>query len=142
MNKIGQRDQAVSENKMDLRRETLQHVCALRRITLLEDMIVGVLLNFSFACLFLCLHKVKVKAAQSCPTLCNQLDCNLPSSSVHGILQVRILEQVAISFFWGSSQPRDRTQVSCSAGGFFTIPGEFHGQRSLAGYPELHKSLT
>ena len=92
MNKIGQRDQAVSENKMDLRRETLQHVCALRRITLLEDMIVGVLLNFSFACLFLCLHKVKVKAAQSCPTLCNQLDCNLPSSSVHGILQVRILE--------------------------------------------------
>ena len=37
-------------------------------------------------------------SAQSCPTLCNPLDCNLPGSSVHGISQVRILEWVAISF--------------------------------------------
>ena len=47
--------------------------------------------------------------AQSCPTLCNPVDCSPPGSSVHGILQARILEWVAISFSRGSSQPRDRT---------------------------------
>ena len=57
----------------------------------------------------------------SCPTLCNLMDCSLPGSSVHGISQARIPEWVAISFFRGSSQPRDRTQVSCIAGRFFTI---------------------
>ena len=45
----------------------------------------------------------------------------LPGSSVHGILQARILEWVAISFPRGSSQPRDRIQVSLIAGRFFTI---------------------
>ena len=50
---------------------------------------------------------LKVKAAQSCPTLCNPLDCSLPGSSVHGILQARILEWVTIPFSRGSSQPRD-----------------------------------
>ena len=49
------------------------------------------------------------------------MDCCLPDSSVHGILQVRILEWVAIPFSRGSSQPRDRTWVSCTAGRFFTI---------------------
>ena len=49
------------------------------------------------------------------------MDCNLPGSSVHGILQARILEWVAVPFSGGSSQPRDRTQVSCIAGRFFTI---------------------
>ena len=43
-----------------------------------------------------------------------------PGSSVHVTSQARILEQVAISFSRGSSQPRDQTCVSCSAGGFFT----------------------
>ena len=46
---------------------------------------------------------------------------NLLDSSHHGILQVRILEWVTISFSVGSSQPRDRTQVSHIAGGFFTV---------------------
>ena len=46
---------------------------------------------------------------QSCPTLCNHVDCSPPGSSVHGILQARILEWVAISFSRGSSQPRDQT---------------------------------
>ena len=64
---------------------------------------------------------VKVLVAQLCPTLCDPMDCSLPGSSVHGILQARILEWVAIPFFRGSSQPRDWTQVSCIAGGFFTI---------------------
>ena len=61
--------------------------------------------------------------SQSCLTLCNSLDCSLPGSSAHGILQARILERVAISFSRESSQPRDQTQiscVSCIAGRFFT----------------------
>ena len=58
---------------------------------------------------------VKVKVAQLCPTLCDPMD-----STVHGILQARTLDWVAFPFFRGSSQPRDRTQVSYIAGGFFT----------------------
>ena len=45
----------------------------------------------------------------SWPTLCRPLDCSQPGSSVHGIFQARILEQVAISYSKGFSQPRDRT---------------------------------
>ena len=56
-----------------------------------------------------------VKVAQSCPTLCDPMDY-----TVHGILQARILEWVAFPFSRGSSQPRDHTQVSHIAGGFFT----------------------
>ena len=58
--------------------------------------------------------------AQLYPTLCDPMDCSLLVSSVHGILQARMLEWVAISFSRGSSQPRGRTQVSCIAGRFFT----------------------
>ena len=57
---------------------------------------------------------------QLCPTPCNPVDCRPPGSSVHGMLQARILEWVAISFSKGSSQLRDQTQVSCIAGWFFT----------------------
>ena len=56
-----------------------------------------------------------VKVTQLCPTLCHPVDC-----TVHGILQARILEWVAFPFSRGSSQPRDRTQVSHIAGRFFT----------------------
>ena len=63
----------------------------------------------------------KVIVAQSCPTLWDPIDCSLSGSSVHGILQARILEWVAISFSRESSQPRDPTQISCTTGGFFTI---------------------
>ena len=59
-------------------------------------------------------EKVKVKVAQSCPTLCNTMDY-----IVHGFLQARMLEWVAVPFSKGSSQPRGLTQVSCIAGGFF-----------------------
>ena len=65
--------------------------------------------------------KVKVLVTQSWPTLCDPVDCSPPSSSVHGILQAGILEWVAIPFSRESSQPRDRIQVSCFAGRFFTI---------------------
>ena len=61
------------------------------------------------------------EVAQSCPTLCNPMDCSPPASSVHGILQARILEWVAISFSRGSSRPRDRTQVSRIAGRHFNL---------------------
>ena len=57
---------------------------------------------------------------QSCSTLCNPMNYSLPDSSVHGILQSRILEWVATSFSRVSSQPRNRCQVSHIAGGFFT----------------------
>ena len=56
--------------------------------------------------------KVKIEVAQSCPTLCDPIDCSLPGSSVHGIFQAIVLEGIAISFSRGSSQPRARTQVS------------------------------
>ena len=61
------------------------------------------------------------EVAQSCPTLCDPVDCSLPGSSVHGILQARVLEWAAISFSRGSSQPRDRTQVSRIAGRRFNL---------------------
>ena len=63
---------------------------------------------------------------RSSPTLRNSRDCSPPSSFVHGIFQARILEWVTISYSRGSAQPRDQTQVSCAAGGFFTIkpPGK------------------
>ena len=65
------------------------------------------------------LKESESEVAQSCPTLCDPMDCSLPGSSVHGILQARILEWVVISFsnkntgvgcyflLQGSSQPRD-----------------------------------
>ena len=65
----------------------------------------------------------------SCPTLCYPVVCSLPSSSVHGILQARILEWVAVPSSRGSSWPRNRTRSwcsSCIAGRFFTTewPGK------------------
>ena len=67
------------------------------------------------------LGKPKVLVARSCPTLGDSMDCSPPGSSVHRILQTRILEQVAIAFSSGSSQPRDQTRVLCIAGRFFAI---------------------
>ena len=57
----------------------------------------------------------EVKVTQLCPTLCSPMDY-----TVHGILQARTLEWVAVPFSRGSSQPRDETQVSRIAGRFFT----------------------
>ena len=61
------------------------------------------------------LKESEVEVTQSCLTLCDPMDY-----TVHGILQARILEWVAFSFSRGSFQPRDQTQVSHIAGGFFT----------------------
>ena len=64
--------------------------------------------------------------SQPGPSLCNPMDYSPPGSSVHGILQARILEWVAIIFSRGPSWPRNQTQVSCNAGRFFT---------DISGYP-------
>ena len=57
-----------------------------------------------------CVH---AESLQSCPTLCDPMDCSLPGSSVHGILQARMLERVAVPASSGSSQPWDGTCTSC-----------------------------
>ena len=61
------------------------------------------------------------EVAQLCLTLCDPMACSLPGSSIHGIFQARILEQVAISFSRRSSRPRDWTQASRIVGRRFTV---------------------
>ena len=104
-----------------------------------------------------CIH---AKSLQSCPTLWDPMDCSLTGSSVYGISQARILEWVAIPFSRGSSQPRDRTWLSCTGKESayqrrrhsfdpwvrkipwrrkwqptpVSLPGKSHGHRSLAVY--------
>ena len=80
--------------------------------------------NTGVGCHFLLqCRKVKSESevAQSCPTLCDRIDCSPPGSSIHGIFQTRVLDWVAISFSRGSSWPRDWTQVSHVAGRRFTV---------------------
>ena len=90
--------------------------------------------NTGVSCHFL-LQCMKVKSesevAQSCLTLSDPMDCSPPGSSVHGIFQARILEWAAISFSRGSSQPRDRTRVSCVADRHFTVWATREARRSL-----------
>ena len=62
--------------------------------------------NFADACMH-------AKSLQSCPTLCNSMDCSPPGSSVHGILHARKLEWVSMPSSRGSSQPRDRICLFC-----------------------------
>ena len=99
------------------------------------------------------MRSICAKSLQLCLTLCDSVDHSPPGSSIHGIIQTRILEWVAMPFSRGSSQPRDRTQVcdiSCIgrqepcigripwrraqqlSPGF--LPGESHGQGNLVGY--------
>ena len=70
--------------------------------------------------MFLESERKKVKSL-SRVQLCDPVDCSLPGSSLHGILQAGILEWVAISFSRGSAQPRDRTRVSCVGGGCYNL---------------------
>ena len=71
-------------------------------------------------------------------TLCNSMDCSPPVSSIHGISQVRILEWVAISFYRGSSQPGDWTQVSCIAGRLFTV---WTSREASYRWPKAHEKM-
>ena len=72
------------------------------------------------------LHSSESETGQSCPILCNPVDCSLQGSSIHGILQARILEWVAIPFSKRSSHPRDWTRVSQIAGS--ALPSEPSGK--------------
>ena len=65
-------------------------------------------------CVCVCVCRGVCVRCSLCPTLCDTMDYNLPASSVHGSLQVRTLEWVTISLSRGSSQPRDRTRISCT----------------------------
>ena len=78
--------------------------------------------------------KEEAKVTQSCPTLCDPM-----GYSTHGILQARVPEWLAFPFSRGSSQPRDRTQVSRITGGFFTnwATGKVHKERNGAENREL-----
>ena len=67
------------------------------------------------------MHLMLYLVAQSCPTLCNHMDCSPPGSSVRGILQARILGWVAMPSSRGSSHHRDGIRVSRIAGGFFIV---------------------
>ena len=82
---------------------------------------------------------MKVLVAQSCMTLCDPEDCMLPGSSVHGLLQARILGWVAIPLPGGFSWPRDWTRVSCITGRFFTI---WATSEALGGYEGGNKCET
>ena len=78
----------------------------------------------------MCIH------AQSCPVLCDPMDCSPPGSSVHGILQARIPEWAAMPSSRGSSQPRDQTQVSCTGKWIF-----YHWTTWKPGCCYSHKEL-
>ena len=101
------------ENKTNKMREERFHFKHLRYLNILR--LLRSCLKFLRA---VCMH---TKSLRLCPTLCNPMDHSLLGSSVHGILQARILEWVAMPSFRGSFQPRDWTQVSRVAGGFFTV---------------------
>ena len=77
---------------------------------------------------------MKVLVAQSYTTLCYPMDYSPPGSSLHGILQARILEWVAIPFSRGSSQTRDQIQVSCVRGRFFTCCATREAQYNVLFY--------
>ena len=78
-------------------------------------------LRVSSWCVHFMKKKVKVLVTQSCPTLRHPMDGSTPGSSVHRLLQARLLEWAAILCSGGSSRPRDSTWISCFAGRFFTI---------------------
>ena len=78
---------------------------------------------------------VQAKLLQSCPALCDPMDHSPPGSSVHGSLQARTLEWVAISFSGGSSWPMDPTRISC-------ITGRFLYHLSHQGSPNICKGLV
>ena len=71
---------------------------------------------------------MRAHSPQSCPTLCDPMGCSPPGSSVHGILQARRVERVAVPASRGSSRPRDRARVSrifCTVGGLFPAEPPF-----------------
>ena len=86
---------------------------------------------------------IRREVAQSCPTLCDPMDCSPPGSSVHGIFQAWILEWVAISFSRGCSRPRDWTRVSRIVGRCFTIQATREAHASCKSYTKaIHNNYA
>ena len=83
---------------------------------------------------------MKVLVVQSCLFAAHGLICSLPVSSVHEILQARILEWVAVPFSRGSSRPRDQTQVSCVVGRFITYFMQ-HSKMNCSWLNVKHKAI-
>ena len=79
-----------------------------------EDQDTGIRQGDGASCHYCC------SSAKSCPSLCNFIDCSPPGSSVHKIAQAKILEWL-IPFSRGSTQLKNRTQVSCIAGGSLSL---------------------
>ena len=77
--------------------------CLVQQIS--EEVETGIPGSLDDMCIFVLSHFSRVQ-------LCNPMDCSLPVSSVHQILQARILKWAAISFSRGSSQPRDQTYIA------------------------------
>ena len=89
-------------------------------------------------CSFPGIYPMHANLLQLCLTVCDPGDCSLPGSSVHGILQARILEWVAIPFSRGFSRARDQTRISCIADRFFTEPS---GKPIVVGAPNTMAPL-
>ena len=90
----------------------------------------GIVCMCMCVCVCVCVHA----HAQSCPTLCDPMDCSLPGSSLHGISQARILQWIAISSSRVSSWPRDQTCIifnSCTTSGFFTAEPPWRDSKML-----------
>ena len=94
-----------------------KYYAAIKKYDVKEDQLVEKLYIYMYTYICICVSLI----AQLYPTLWKPMDCSPPRSSIHRIIQARILELIAISFSRGSSQLRDQTQVSHIAGGFFTI---------------------
>ena len=82
------------------------------RVTMTNYVPSSKLCNLSFSFPIFIISMSSANSLQSCPTLCDSMDCSPPCSSVHGILQTRILEWVAMPSSRGSDRPRDQTCVS------------------------------
>ena len=106
--------------------------CWLSHFVSLSWILIDDFFNINSDSIIRCFYRVKVKVAQSCPTLCDPTDY-----TVHGILQASILEWTAFPFSRGSSQPRYQTQVSHMTGAFFTSWATGKPKNTGVGNPSL-----
>ena len=84
---------------------------------------------------------LRAKLLQSCLTFCDPVNCSLPGSSVHGILQARLLEWIAIPFCRESAWTRVQTQVSCISGRFFTSEPPGSWETSYLGFYLVFRTM-
>ena len=113
------KDKCLWNEQMNLFRKQIHRLQKPLMVT--KGKLWGVGISQEFGVYIFTLKESESEVAQSCLTLCDAVDCRPPGSSVHGTLQARILEWVAVSFSRGSSWPRDRTQVSHIAGRHFNL---------------------